>query len=814
MGTAHHAHGLVRDVRQAFRAIKREPRFYGLAMAIVGVGVGACTAVFSVLNPLMLTPLPFEEPEALVWIANSGDPSGGMSAVTSRSSNLRDFRDLNRSFTAIAGYNAFFTQGSYNLTGDGQPEKLVGVDVTQDFLDVLGVRPLHGRNFVTEEAAWGGRPAVILSHAFWTRRYAADASIVGTSIDLNNEPTHVAGVLPPTFDFASIFVPGTRVDFLLPWPVADETDRFGNTLSMIGRLRPGLSAGQAQADLDAVVARLQEAQPERWGLGARVTPLPAKVSGPHRSGMLLLAAAAGTVMLIVSLNLSILLLAKGSARLKEMALRSGLGASRARLLRKLIVESVVLTLGGSVLGVAIAYGATRLVAENNSLSIPLLSTASVDGAALLFTLGLTVAVGVLVGIVPALQATGASGSAALGRSDRGSSAGRQRARLREALVVSEVAMTAVLLVLGGLFLTSFRNVLDVELGFEPTQAVGWTLSPSREFASDEEANAFIRELADRMEAIPGVEEVGLIDALPLERNRQWGTIRAPDAVYEDEEELQGAFPHLVDDGYLAAMQIPLLAGRRFTMSDTPDGPPVVILNESAAAAVFQGRDPIGRTALIIGREWEVVGVVADVRHQSLEQGSGWEMYFPLTQVWDSQTVDMVVRSTLPLESLVPAVTAELRAMDPGMPTREFQSLEDRVDRSVSPRRFVLLLLTGFGGLALFLAAIGIYGVLSYTVNERIPEIGIRMALGESGVAVRRRVVGKTLGLAGLGVVIGSLLSFVSTRSVGSLLYGVAPTDPIAFIAMMVLLLTIAGLAGYLPARRASRVDPMTAFRST
>ncbi|KPK61439.1 MAG: hypothetical protein AMS21_09230, partial [Gemmatimonas sp. SG8_38_2] len=520
----------------------------------------------------------------------------------------------------------------------------------------------------------------------------------------------------------------------------------------------------------------------------------------------------GTVMLIVCVNLSNLLLAKGPKRAREMAVRGALGASRFRMLRQLIVESVVLTFGGAAIGVATAVGATRLVATSTGLNIPMLRMVSVDGQALLFTLGLAIIAGLVMGIVPALHATQGGGATALNDLSRGSSAGKRSTRLREGLVVGEMAMACLLLVLGGLFLKSFRNVLDVELGFQPTNAVGWTLSTNREFETIEEMTTFFDQVVQRVEAVPGVELAGLIDALPLGRNRTWGTIRAPDAVYDDDE-LQSAFPHIVDHRYLAAMQIPLVAGRNFTPDDNRDGPDVVILNESAAKGVFQGQEAVGRTAGIIGRDWQVIGVVADVRHQSLEQTSGWQMYFPYSQIRDFQTLDMVVRSRLPVETLVAGVATALREIDSTMPTDEYQSLSAIVDRSVSPRRFILLLLSAFGGTALLLAALGIYGVLSYSVAERIPEIGIRMALGESGPQLRRRVVGKTMALAGTGVAIGAGLSLVGTRWIGALLYGVEPTDPFTFAGMAIILLVTSALAGYIPARRASKIDPTTAFRA-
>ena len=802
---------LLQDTRYAFRSIRKDFGFYAFAMLIIGLGIGASTAVFSVMSPLMLTPLPFEEPDRLVWVANNG--TGGMSAVTSRASNLRDFRELNRSFDGLTGYFAFFEQGSYNLVGEGEPERLVGVDVAGDFLEVLGVQPLIGRNFDPEESLWGGRPAVILSHGFWTRRFAGEPGIVGTSITLDNTPSEVVGVLPSSFDFSSILAPHARIDFLRPFPISDETDRWGNTLSMIGRLKPGATVASAQADLDVVIKSLEEADPERWGLGAVVTNLQQQIAGPFRSGLLLLAAAAAAVMLIVCVNLSNLLLVKGPKRSQEMAVRSALGAPRGRLLRQLLCESLVLSLGGSVFGIAFAAIATRAVAASTSINIPLLRTVTLDGTALLFAFLAALVAGLLVGIMPALRVSGGGEATTFKASPRGSSANRHSTRLLEGLVIAEVALACVLLVCGGLLLKSFNTVLDVELGFQPAGTVAWQINTSRNFDDLVSENAFYERLTANVGAIPGVDAVGLTDAAPLGRNRTW-SLRAPGIEYEGSEWLS-AFPHVVDSRYLETMQIRLVEGRHFTPHDTQESANVIILNESAAKAVYRGEDVLGRTVIGAGgEEHQVVGIVGDVRHRSLEQGAGLEMYYPYTQVGDFGTLDMVVRSRLPEATLVGEVTVALKEIDPAMPTGDYQSLDTIVDRAVSPRRFTLLLLGAFAGTALLLAALGIYGVLSYSVSERVPEIGIRMALGESGLSVLSRVVGKTMILSGVGVVLGAMGSFAASRMLESLLYGVQPTDPLTFLSMATVLLIVATLAGLVPALRASRTDPTLALRST
>jgi predicted permease len=799
--------GLVQDIRYALRALRRDLGFFLFAALIVGLGIGATTAVFSVMSPLMLKPLPFEDPEELVWVANQR--TGGMSLRTSRTSNLQDFRTMNESFEALTGYFAFFEYESYNLSGDGPPERLVGVGVAQDFLPTLGIDPLAGRNFVDEESVWDGPPAAILTHGFWTRRYAQDPGIVGQAIVLNEEPTEVVGILPPGFDFASTFTPGSKVDFLYPFPISDETDQWGNTLAMIGRLKSGATVQSAQAELDLIVSQLQEAQPDRWGLDAALSPLQEQISGGVRSAMLLLAAAAGAVMLIACANLSNLLLARGTGRRKELAVRSALGASRRRLTRQLIFESLILALSGGAVGVGVAFGATSLVAGTTAVRIPMLHAVSVDGTTLLFSFVVALAAGLAIGAIPALQMASGREAEAMNDSSRGSSEGRRSAALREGLVVAEVALSCVLLVGGGLLLRSFAQVMDVELGYEPAGAMSWRVDRNTPFEDRTAAAAYYDQLLANVTAVPGVEGAGLSDCLPLGRNRTWG-IQALGVVYEEGQN-PSVFPRVIDHRYLQAMEIPLKAGRLFTADDTDETRGVLVINESAAREIFPDREALGGIILMQGEEWEVVGVVGDVRHQTLEQASGAEMYMPMTQVW-WPTLEMVVRSSLPPEALIPGVRRALESTDPTLPTGDFHTLESVVDQAVSPRRFTLALLGSFAGAALLLAALGIYSVLSYSVSRRIPEIGIRMALGESGRQVLGRVVARTVALAGIGIFIGGVGSWVSVRLIASLLFGIEPTDPMTFGSMVVILLAVAALAGFLPARRASRTDPIAALR--
>jgi predicted permease len=801
---------LRQDLLYGARSLKGAPGFFTVAVLTVGLGIGASTAVFSVVDALLLRPLPFREPDRLVQLANTVE-NAGLAGVTFRTGNLRDWRRLCRSFESLTGYFAFFDFGSNTLTGDGEAERVVGVPVAQDFLEVLGVRPHLGRNFVEEEGTDGGRRAVILGHGFWLRRYGGDPGVVGTAITLNDEPTTVVGVLPASFDFASIFSPGARVDFLAPFPISDRTDGWGNTTAVIGRLAPGTTVRQAQAELDLVNQQLQDADPARWGLGGAVGDLGERITGRHRRMLLMLAAAVGVVLLIVCANLSNLLLARSSSRRREMALRSALGAGRSRLVRQLLTESVLLSACGAVLGVALAHGITRAVAASRAFSIPRLESVTVDGTALLFALGTAVLTGLVFGVLPALQVSGVRAHEPLSDANRGSSETRARAWTRELLVVAEVALACLLVVGAGLLLRSFATLLDVDLGFRPEQAVAWRIETGRG-RDIEERRAFYDRLLERVQAVPGVDSAGLTDTLPLGRNRSWAAM-AQGEVYADGE-APSAFPRIVSPGYLETMGIERIAGRPLSAHDGPDGEQVMIINATMAERLWPGRDPLGRIATLGGDgDWQVVGVVDDVRHSSLEESAGLEAYLPMRQSRDWGSMELVVRSRLPLETVVTSVRGALRELDPNLPTAEFRTLDSIIEQAVSPRRFLLLLIGSFALTALLLAALGIYGVVSYSVSRRTQEIGIRMALGESPVQVRRRFVGKSLRLAAIGVLAGTLGAFALSKLMSSLLFGIGPTDPLTYGLVVLALILTAAMAAFLPARRASQTDPARVLSS-
>jgi predicted permease len=797
------------DLRYTMRTLRRDAGFAVIAILILGVGIGSNTAIFSVLNTLLIRSLPFRDSGQLVWIANTFKGEG-LSGSTSRVSNFNDLRKTSKSFEDMASYFAFFGDGDDTLTGRGEPERLGGVGVSQNFFQVLGVQPKLGRLFDDEESKWHGRPAVLLSENLWERRFASDPKIVGQAILLNDKPVTVIGVIPREFDFASIFSPSSRIDLYEPFPLTQETDRWGNTLSIVGRLKPGVTIESAQAEINVIVESLHREHPERgkdWG--ARLTALQDQVSGRLRRALVVLGVAVGVVMLIVCANLSNLLLARAAARRKEIAVRTALGAGRWRLIRQMLTESMVLSLCGAVLGLVLAFIATRTFAAMPNLSIPLMRYISVDRTALLFTLLAAILTGLIFGIVPALQQSKGDLNESLKDSNRGSSEGKGKGWIRSVLVVSEVAMACVLLVGAGLLIRSFLRVMDVDLGFQPERAATMRVDPGPNYKTHDQRNGYFTEVLRRAQEVPGVNAVGLTDALPLGKNRTW-CLAAKGQTYPP-----GQYPcefiRIVSEGYIRAMGIPMRAGREFEERDGTSEVKVAMVNETMARKLWPGQDGVGQI-LLNPDPIQVVGVVADVRHLAVEKDAGMELYLDMRQGNDFSSVDLVVRTKSDPQTLAGAVRAALMPVNPSLPANEFRPLEMLVNKAVSPRRFIVLLLGGFAAIALILASLGIYGVISYSVSQRTQEIGIRMALGASSSHVRLRVLRQAMVLALTGVVVGAVGAWVTGRLLGSMLYGVSAGDPVTFSGMVGLLTMVAMAAAYFPARRASMVDPMTALR--
>ena len=801
---------LRRDVRYAVRTLLRDAGFTAFAILIVGLGVGASCTIFSVVNTLLIRPLPFRDPGRLVWIGNHQDETNDMSGKTSQTDYLLDLRAKNQSYEDLAAYFAFYGLGDAKMIGNGQPERLTSVPVTQNFFPLLGVQPQIGRQFSAEECKQNGPRVTMLSDGLWRRKFAADPNIVGRALSFDGGPVTVVGVLPATFDFSTVFTPGSRVDMFEPLPLSPEMNREGNTVAIIGRLKPGVSVQSAAAETAVLGKLLQQAHKDRNDFEPKVSGLAQHVSGQLRPTLVVLACAVGVVMLIVCANLSNLLLARGATRKKEIAIRTAMGAGRGRLIGQMLTESLVLSCCGAALGLVLAFVGTRALAHLTSVSIPMLSDVRIDGSVLGFTLVAALVTGLLFGLVPALQVQDLKLHDTLKDSNRGSSQGRGHAWIRGALVVSEIGLACVLLVGAGLLIRSFLRVLDVNMGFRPERAAALRIDPNSSYKTQEQRNSYFTDALHRVMEVRGIEGAGLSDSLPLGHNRSWGV--AAKGVQYTPQNYPNGFPRIISDGYFHAMGIPLKAGRDFTERDTKGSLNVIIINETLAKNLFPAEDPIGKIVRADDPDRTVVGVVGDVHHMALEEGSGNEFYIPMRQTQDYGTVDLVVRTSLPTAQLASALREALRPIEPDLPTANMRTLQTMVDHAVSPRRFVVWLLGGFAGFALVLASLGIYAVISYSVSQRTQEIGIRMALGASAETLQRSILLQTLGLAAIGMVVGVLASWILARSLSGLLFGVTSSDPVTFAGMLVILTAVAALAGYLPARRASRIDPMAALR--
>lgn len=803
------ADSILQDLRYAFRTLRRDFGFTAFAILIVGLGIGASATVFSVVDTLLLRPLPFSDPERLVWVANHD--SSGLSGQTTQVGYLLDLRERSKTFAGLAGYFAFYGVGDNLLSGgQGEPERLSGVPVSDNFFQLLGVQPQLGRLFTAEECKWHGPKAMLLSHGLWVRRFGSDAGIVGRTLKINDDSVTVVGVLPASFDMASVFAPGSHFDLYFPFPLSNETNRWGNTMAIIGRLKPGVSIGSAQAEMKILAEQMSSAHRERNDFEGILTSLAEHVSGRIRPALLVLACAVGVVMLIVCANLSNLLLARTATRQKEIAIRTALGAGRWRLIRQMLTESVTLSCCGAVLGVILAAGGTQILTHLEALSIPLLSNVRTDLTVLAFCLAAAAVTGVVFGLAPAFQVPVNTLHDVLKDSTRGSTAGKSRHAIRSVLVVSEIAFACVLLVSAGLLVRSFLSVLDVNLGFRPEHAVTVRVDPDSSYSTQPQQNAYFDDVLRRVRDIQGISAAGLTDTLPLGRNRSWGA-PAKGQVYPPGK-FPSAFVRVVSDGYPKAMGISLVAGRDISERDVPSSQPVIVINETLARTLWPGQSAIGQIMRACG-ERQVVGVISDVRHLSLEEASGMEMYLPIRQCRDFAAVDLVVRSSLPLTDLAARVRTALKPIAPNLPGQDFRTLQQLVDKSVSPRRFLVVLLGGFALFALLLASLGIYGVVSYGVTQRTQEIGIRMALGASASKLQTGIIGQTLGLAAVGMLIGAVASWALAHALGGLLFGVTATDPVTFLSMPIVLACVAAMAGYLPARRASRIDPSIALRA-
>jgi predicted permease len=816
----------VQDARYTFRTLRNNPAFATIAILVLALGAGLNAAVFSVVNTLLLRPLPFPRSHQLVWFraGKSFDAkvraAGGLSADTYTVDVVREFQRNNRSFQDVTSFQTFYNSLQYKLTGVGEPRQLDTVEVAGNFFPTLGVTPVLGRNFSEEETLKGGRSAALLSYYFWKTQFGSDPKIIGKTIDINTSPSAVngsvtiVGVLPASFDFGAVFAPGKKVDLFVP-VVMDFWKSWGNTLAVVGRLKPGITPAQAQDEADRLFPQLK-LQNKDWyyDYASDLTTLKDHVAGKLRRSLVVLWSAVGLILLIVSVNLSNLQLSRAAARSKEFAMRRALGARRIRIVRQLLTESLILSFFGAVAGFGIAWAIVYYLAHQNAIALPLLTTIHLDTAALTWTLMIAIAVGILFGLAPALRISGTNVQEVIKDNASGLAAGRSHERFRSVLVISELALACLLLVGAGLLLRSFLRVLDVDLGFNPSHAAAMQtdLPPAANKDQLVKRANFLKSEIDRVAALPGVQSVGIADMLPLDRNREWGLESV--GRYHAKDADTGALVYLVTPGYLQAMGMRLREGRDFSWNDTPDAHAVIIVNEAGARREWPGEDPIGKLAKGGGdKPARVIGVVADVRESTLEQNSSPEIYVPMTQNSDVEGATLIVRSHIDPKGLAGSVLTTLRTLNPSQPATAFRPLRSLVDHSVSLRRFLVLLVTIFATLGVLLAALGIYGVISYSVTQKTQEIGVRMALGATAGRVQRDVLAKTLRLAMAGIALGTIGSIGAARLIASLLFATSPWDPIAFAAMAASLTAIALFSGYFPARRASKIQPMDALRS-
>jgi predicted permease len=805
----------LQDLRYTFRTLGRDRSFTSVAVLILALGIGANIVVFSVVNTILLRPLPFYQPQQLVSIqGNNGE--GGLSDTSYRIDWWEAYKRNNQSFQNVTGFVPYFTIGETKLMNYGEPKPMLGVWVLEDFFQTLGVQPVLGRQFTHDEAVKGGRPAVLLTYPFWKTQFNGDPKIVGKTITLDKDAMTVVGVLPASFDFGAAFSPRLKTDYFVP-AVPENIKNWGHMLTLVGRLKPGVTVAQAQSEADVLLPHLRDTLKLDGDTDYKttITGLKEFINGKLRRSLEVLWGAVGLILLIVCVNLSNLLIARAATRSKEFALRISLGAGRGRLIRQLLTESFVLSGAGALLGLGFAYAATFYLAHQGSVALPLMSSVRVDGTALVWTVALALAVGLLFGLAPGLKMSGENLQESLKDSGHGTSNGRKHERMRSALVISEVALACVLIVGAGLLLRSFLEVMSVDLGFQPQQTsaikMDYAVDYNDNSSGGEKRGADFREAIRQVSAIPGVESVGMTDNLPLEHGRSWD-LRAKDKPGKPGDN-NDAFVYIVTPGYFQTMGIHLRQGRDFTWADAPKTEQVIIINQAAARREWPNEDPIGKLARGIGDgDTRVIGVIDDVRESSAEAGSSPEVYVPVTQ-GESGKPEVVIRSKLPIGVLAPSVMRTLRSLNPGQAAVEMRPIQSIVDHATSPRRFFAVLVGLFAGLGLLLASLGIYGVISYSVTQQTQEIGIRMALGATRERVQMSVITKTLRMALIGVAVGTVASFAVARAISSMLFGTQPTDPATFVGMVVLLTVVAFVAGYLPARRASRIDPMVALRS-
>ena len=804
---------LVQDLKHGVRLLLRSPGFTGLAIAALAIGVGANTAIFSVVYTLLIEPLPYRDADRLAVVWEHNVPRDRKNNVVSPG-NFIHWREMQRSFEDMAGISGSVGLNfKVTLTGEGEPEEVPVQLVTASFFTVLGVNPAHGRPFTADEDKPNSRVALI-SDRVWRRRFRGDPSLLQRSIAVDGNPYTVVGIMPPGFSYLD-----KTIDVWLPMGfTAQARTPRGRWMNVAARLKPGVTFEQAQQDMARVHAELARMFPDmNTGWTARVVPLREELTGTVRPALLILLAAVALVLLIACANVANLLLARATARQREFAVRAALGAGRGRIVRQLLAESFVLAAAGGFGGLLLAWWAlnmlTAVVAEK--LPIQRLEAVGIDGGVLAFTIIVSMASGVIFGIIPALTASGSALSDALKEGGRSASTARGN-RTRAAFVVTEVALALVLLAGAGLLIRSFTHLLNTHPGFEAERTVTMDVSlPGTRYGPEGSRIEFFRRLLDRASVLPGVEAAGAVSYLPL---AGLGAATRYEVVGEPPSP-KGEEPvcdvRVATNGYFRALGIPLVTGRWFNEGDPNEAKNRVIINEAMARRHWPGEDPIGKRIKVSWndiREDEIIGVVGDVRHAGLETAPRAMNYWPYAR-FPTNTMTLTVRAVGDPTSIVSSLVSIVREQDPLLAVADIRTMEQVISDSLAERRLTMLMLTIFASAALVLAAVGIYGVIAYTVTQRTQEIGIRMALGAGQGDVLRMVVGQAIMLTLAGIAIGAAGALMLTRLMRDLLFLVGPADPVTFAAVAGLLAAVAVVASYVPGRRAARVDPVVALRT-
>jgi predicted permease len=804
----------LQDLKYGLRMLRKSPSFTLIALLTLAVGIGANTAIFSVVNTVLLRPLPYKEPDRLVMLWQISSIFG--SQLGASAPEYLDYRERNKVFNGIGAYSS----RSFNLTGGHEPQRIKAARVSASLFDVLGVSPMFGRSITQQEDQAGGPHVVVLGYSLWRDEFGSNPNILGTTINLDAQPYTVISVMPPSFKFPFDGTPfSDRAELWVPMAfTAHEVQARAESMDfrVVGRLKDGVSLEQARSDVSAIAYALVREYPNVYAgnvkMSATVESLAGGVVAKVRPVLLVLLVAVGFVLLIACANVANLLLARAAARNREIAVRTAIGASPARLIRQMLTESAALALAGGLLGVVLAMWLVRLFRNFGPQRLPRVHEVNVDPLVLTFALLISVVTGLIFGLFPALKVAHLSLGTALKDAGRQSGEGRERHRSRNLLIIVETASALLLLIGAGLLINSFLRVLRVPPGINSEgMLIARTAFDKTRYPNPEQRKATQQQLITKLGALPGVESVGLFSELPFSDERRIGFRIEGD----DPNQFHQADNDMVSNDYFRAMGISSLRGRTFTEQDRKDTTPVAVINEAMARRYWPGEDPIGKQILWGGRPaFTIVGVVNNVKLYGLDAEAGPGIYMSVFQVESGisfQTVFAVRGSGDPV-SLIPAVRKEIWSVDKQLPIYDVSTMKDVIAESLAQRRFILWLLSSFAGIALLLAAVGLYGVISYSVTQRTQELGVRMALGASPKDLLRLVVGSGTRLAAVGISSGMIAAFVLTRFMSSMLFGVHPADPLTFITVSLLLLFVVLLASYVPARRAAKVDPMVALR--